>query len=76
MPRPAYVPWVAALVCAGLHSLRAPWWGLEVFWSFVIFALCYLAWERKSVLQAFWMTVILHALHNLVPTLALLVARI
>ena len=73
--RPAYLPWLAALVCAGLHSLRAPWWGLEIFWSFVIFALCYLTWEKKSVLQAFWMSVILHALHNLAPTLTLILAR-
>jgi hypothetical protein len=70
---PKLAPWVTALVCAGLHSLARPLWGLEVFWGFVIFSLCYLAWEKKSPLQAFCMTAILHALHNLVPTLALAV---
>lgn len=75
MTRTEYIPWTCALICAALHSLKAPLWGIEIFWSFVIFSLCYTAWEKKSVLQAFWMTVILHALHNLVPTLALVLAR-
>lgn len=69
MTRTEFVPWVAALLCAGAHSLARPLWGIEIFWSFVIFSLCYLTWEKKSVLLGFWMTVILHALHNLVPTL-------
>lgn len=73
--RAEYVPWVAALVCAGLHSLARPLWGLEVFWGFLVFSLCYLAWEKKSPLQAFWMTAILHSLHNLLPTLALAAGR-
>jgi hypothetical protein len=73
--RPAYVPLITALVCAGLHSLAKPYWGLEIFWAFLIFALCYVTWEKKSPLQAFWMTAILHALHNLLPTLVLIAAR-
>jgi hypothetical protein len=72
--RVEWVPFISALICAGLHSLARPLWGLEVFWGFLIFSLCYLAWEKKSPLQAFWMTAILHALHNLVPTLGLLAA--
>lgn len=75
MARTEYVPLVTAFACAGLHSLAKPLWGVEIFWSFVIFSLCYTAWEKKSLLHAFWMTAILHALHNLVPTLVLLVAR-
>lgn len=71
----ALVPFAAALVCAGLHSLARPLWGIEVFWGFLIFSLCYLAWEKKSPLQAFWLTAILHSLHNLLPTLGLVAAR-
>lgn len=71
--RPEFVPWVTALFCAGLHTLARPLWGLEVFWGFLIFSLCYQTWAKKSPLQAFWMTAILHALHNLVPTLVLAV---
>ncbi len=73
--RTEYIPWITALICAGAHSLAKPLWGIEIFWSFVIFSLCYTAWEKKSVLQAFWMTVVLHALHNLVPALALIAAH-
>jgi hypothetical protein len=67
-----YVPWVTALICAGLHSLAKPLWGIEIFWSFVIFSLCYIAWEKKTLSYAFCMTAILHALHNMVPLLVLL----
>lgn len=75
MLRTEYVPFVTALIAALLHSLAKPLWGIEIFWSFVIFSLCYTAWEKKSLLQAFWMTAILHALHNLVPTVALVIER-
>ncbi|MDI1248936.1 MAG: hypothetical protein PSV13_08750 [Lacunisphaera sp.] len=75
MTRTEYVPWVTALICAGLHSLAKPLWGIEIFWSFVIFSLCYVTWEKKSLAQAFGLTAILHALHNLVPLLVLLVSR-
>jgi hypothetical protein len=71
MTRTEYIPWVAALICAGLHSLAKPLWGIEIFWSFVIFSLCYMAWEKKSAFEAFWMTAALHALHNLIPTLVM-----
>ncbi len=66
---------ITALICAGLHSLAKPLWGIEIFWAFWIFALCYTTWEKKSLLQAFWMTAILHALHNLAPTLYLAFTR-
>ncbi len=73
--RTEYLPWITALICAGLHSLSKPLWGIEIFWSFVIFSLCYITWEKKSLLQAFSMTAILHALHNLIPTLVLIATR-
>lgn len=75
MKRTEYLPLVTALVCAGLHSLAKPYWGIEIFWAFLIFAQCYVTWEKKSRLQAFCMTAILHALHNLLPTLVLVAAR-
>jgi hypothetical protein len=75
MKRTEYIPWVTALICAGLHSLAKPLWGIEIFWSFVIFSLCYVTWQQKSWAQAFCLTVILHALHNFIPLLVLFVAR-
>ena len=73
--RPAFVPLVAALVCATLHSLAKPLWGLEIFWAFLIFSLCYVTWVRKSVWSALGMSALLHALHNLLPLLFLLAMR-
>lgn len=73
--RTGYIPWVTALICALLHTLARRLWGIEIFWSFVIFSYCYTAWDKKSGLQAFWMTATLHALHNLVPTLALVIKQ-
>jgi hypothetical protein len=75
MVRTEYVPWVTALICALAHSLAKPLWGIEIFWSFVIFSMCFVTWEKKSPLQAFWMTAILHALHNLVPTAAMVLGQ-
>jgi len=76
MKRTEYVPLVAALFCAGLHSLAKPLWGIEIFWAFLIFSLCYVTWARKSVWQALGLTALLHALHNLLPLLFLISLRI
>jgi hypothetical protein len=70
-----YLPLITALICAGLHTLAKLYWGLEIFWAFLIFALCYVTWEKKSLVHAFVLTAILHALHNLVPMLVLIAAR-
>lgn len=73
--RTAYVPLAAALVCAALHSLAKPLWGIEIFWAFLIFSLCYVTWARKSFWHALGLTALLHALHNLLPLLFLLAMR-
>lgn len=73
--RPAFIPLVAALVCATLHSLAKPLWGLEIFWAFLIFSLCYVTWARKSFWAALGLTALLHALHNLLPMLFLFAMR-
>ena len=76
MKRTEYVPLVAALICAGLHSLAKPLWGIEIFWAFLIFSLCYVTWAKKSVWAALGLTALLHALHNLLPLLFLIARRI
>jgi len=74
--RPTWVPWVSALIWAVLHSLAEPTWGLGIFWSFVIFSLCFVTWVKKSWWLAIAMTAMLHALHNLFPALLLAAARL
>ena len=75
MKRTEYVPLVAALICAGLHSLAKPLWGIEIFWAFLVFSLCYVTWAKKSIWPALGLTALLHALHNLLPLLFLIVLR-
>ncbi len=63
---------LSAGVWAGLHSLAAPIWGLVIFWPFVMFSLCFINWQKRSVWLAIGMTTICHAIHNFVPFLAML----
>lgn len=63
---------LSAGVWAGLHSLAAPIWGLVIFWPFVMFSLCFLNWQKRSIWMALGMTMACHALHNSVPFLVML----
>ena len=69
--------WAAILSAAGwgvAHSLQAPAWGLVIWWPFLIFSTAFLVWRRRSLTLAFVLVSGLHALHNLVPALTLLLA--
>ena len=54
------------------HSLGAPTWGLVIWWPFLIFSTLFVTWRQRSLVLAFAMPMLAHALHNL-PS-ALLVA--
>ena len=53
------------------HSLQAPAWGLVIWWPFLIFSTAFLVWRERSLLLAFVMVSAMHALHNVVPALGL-----
>ncbi|WP_438483070.1 hypothetical protein [Oleiharenicola lentus] len=74
--REEFVPLASALMWAGFHSLAAPWWGLQIFWSFYIFSMCYVTWQKRSTWQAIGMTAALHILHNCVPAVFLVFSRV
>ena len=61
--------WALALASAGLwallHSLMVPVWGFNIFWSFVVFSICFVEWRKKSIGAALSMTFLIHALQNL-----------
>lgn len=63
---------ISAIFWASLHSLLSPGWGLIVWWPFVVFSCAYLTWRNKSWLQAIWVTTCIHALQNLIPSIAIL----
>ena len=57
---------LSALICAVLHSLKMPIWGVGVFVLFFILSISYLVWRKESLKSAYWVTVGIHALNNLV----------
>ena len=71
-------PAAAVLVSAAgwgvAHSLQAPAWGLVIWWPFLIFSTVFLVWRERSLLGAFALVSLLHALHNLLPALGLVFA--
>lgn len=45
---------------------------LTIIWSFFIFSICFLAWERESRNKAIIVTALVHMFYNIVPTIAIL----
>lgn len=56
------------------HSLQAPAWGLVIWWPFLIFSIVFLVWQEQGLARAFAITSLLHAMHNLLPALGLVLA--
>lgn len=71
------VPPAAAIVLSSLgwgiaHSLMAAAWGLVIWWPFLVFSTLYVTWRQRSLLLALAIPAATHALHNLLPSLLLL----
>lgn len=62
----------STIIWALLHSLLSPAWGLIVWWPFFIFSCAYLTWRKKSWAKAIWVTACIHALQNIIPSLAII----
>ncbi len=56
---------LAGGILAALHSLFSVYWGLEVFWTNVVYCFAYLFWRKKSFVMAFMAAFVLHSLHNI-----------
>ncbi len=74
LPRMAPVPaiLISTVVCAVLHSLQAPAWGLVIWWPFLIFSTLFVVWRVRGFWPAVGLVTLVHGLQNLLP--ALLVA--
>jgi len=70
---------VMTAILAGLAHSFSPTgvavWGLVIWWPFLIFATLFVVWRQRSLLAAFAVPAVTHALHNL-PTAALIVSGI
>lgn len=60
---------VSTVGWAVFHSLEVPIWGLVVWWPFLVFSTLFVTWHRRSLLAAFAMPALVHALNNLLPAL-------
>lgn len=63
---------VSAGIWAGMHAAGNPISGVIVFWSFLLFSITFLVWQRRSTNDALVMTMAVHALHNVLPAMALM----
>ncbi len=59
-----WIALVSALIWASFHSASVPKWGLVVFFSFFIFSISFLSWEKKSITKAIFVTFGIHASIN------------
>ena len=64
-------PTVAVLISAvgwGIaHSLQIPVWGLTIWWPFLVLSTLFVAYRDRSLLAAFALPAIVHAMQNFPP---------
>lgn len=70
LPDDRMVVFVTAGAWAGMHSMQALVWGIVIFWPFVLFAITFLTWRKRSDFEGLLMATFAHALHNFGPGLA------
>ena len=66
-------PTVAVLVSAAgwgvAHSLQIPIWGLTIWWPFLVLSTLFVAYRERSLIAAFTLPAIVHAMQNFGPAL-------
>lgn len=66
-------PWQAVIASAALwgvaHSLSSPWWGVVIWWPFLIFSTLYVTWRPHGVWRAIGLVALVHILQNLFPAI-------
>lgn len=64
--------WQSALASAAIwgmvHSLLATWWGVVIWWPFLIFSVVWIGWRARGFWTATLMVTTVHALQNLGPS--------
>ena len=67
---------ISAIGWALFHSSFHPTWGLVIWWPFLIFSTLFVVWRNRSLLAAFAIPALVHALQNLPPALMLATEKI
>lgn len=72
-------PWQAVIASALLwgvaHSLSSPWWGVVIWWPFLIFSTLYVTWRPHGFWRAAGLVAVVHILQNLFPALLIVIGR-
>ena len=72
-------PWQAVVASALLwgiaHSLSSPWWGVVIWWPFLIFSTLYVTWRPHGFWRAAALVAAVHILQNLFPAILIAVGR-
>jgi hypothetical protein len=55
---------VSATIWSALHSIAMVYWGLVVFWPFLVYSASFLVWGKVSNKCALMVVTLLHAAHN------------
>jgi len=66
MSKTITVAFASAVVWALIHSLSSPARGLVLWWPFLVFSICFIEWEKKSLNKAIVITAYIHMYHNLI----------
>ena len=61
----------SALLWGLLHSLLASWWGVVIWWPFLIFSVVWTTWRPRGFWVATAMVTAVHVLQNLGPAIAI-----
>ena len=71
--RPPLAVLLSAVGWGIAHSLQYPIWGLTIWWPFLVLSTLFVAWRQRSLLLAFGLPMIAHAMQNL-PTALLIIS--
>ena len=69
---------VAAILISAIgwgiaHSWQVPVWGLTIWWPFLVLSTLFVTWRQRSLLAAFGLPMLAHAMQNL-PTALLIMS--
>ena len=71
---PVFAVILGALLWAFLHSMAWAPWGFIVFPAFVVFGYTFVRWRYLSFSAGFVSATVVHVLHNIIPTAAMLLS--
>ena len=66
---PTFAVLISAVGWGVAHSLQVPIWGLTIWWPFLVLSTLFVAYRERSLVAAFALPAVVHAMQNLGPAL-------